>query len=121
MEAFLADLMRIAPSAGRGDYIFATVNGVSPGFVQIILKRERRVEIHRIFTREPGKGNGSAMLKALCELADRHGVELALKVIPIGRKPYPLSREQLLAWYERHGFEGTRRRMIRQPRGAPPA
>jgi hypothetical protein len=116
MQTFMSELERIAPSAGRGDYVFAGTNGVSPGFVQIIHHRGRRVEIHRLWARHPGKGDGSAMLKALCDLADRHCVELTLKVLPIGRKPYPLTREQLLAWYQRHGFEGTRRKMIRKPR-----
>jgi len=55
------------------------------------------------------------MMRTLCELADRHGVEMKLKVIPIGRKPFPMSRQQLKAWYQRHGFSGSRWHMTRKP------
>jgi hypothetical protein len=38
-----------------------------------------------------------------------------LKVIPIGRKPHPLSREQLKSWYQKYGFEGPRWLLQRKP------
>ena len=69
-----------------------------------------------LWTLHPGKGNGSLMLRTVCRLADRHGIELVLKTLPFGRKPYPLSREQLLLWYKRHGFEPWGRKLIRRPR-----
>ena len=55
------------------------------------------------------------MLRVLCDLADRHGVEITLKVLPFGPKPYPLSRAQLAEWYHRHGFEGKRWNLTRRP------
>jgi hypothetical protein len=112
---FIADLKTLAPSAGRGSYVFPNADGQSRGFVQFIIESDRKLVIHRIWTPEPGKGNGAAMLRALCDLADRHGVQLALKVIPIGRKPFPMSREQLKQWYERFGFTGPRWKMSRPP------
>jgi hypothetical protein len=42
-------------------------------------------------------------------------VELTLRTIPLGRKPYPLSREQLAAWYSRHGFIQLGKKMTRKP------
>jgi hypothetical protein len=48
-------------------------------------------------------------------LADEHGVELVLKTLPFGRKPYPLLPEHLKSWYERYGFTGTSKKMIRLP------
>jgi hypothetical protein len=48
-------------------------------------------------------------------VADQHGVRLKLKVIPFGKQPYPLSREKLVSWYRRHGFEGNGKKMTRMP------
>ena len=116
MHEFLNDLKTIAPAAGEGSYAFVAADGTCRGWVQFIIRSDRCVEIHRLWTLQPGKGNGSIMLRAVCELADRHDIELVLKTLPFGRKPYPLSREQLLVWYKRHGFEAWGRKMIRRPR-----
>gem|GEM_PF-6047700 len=64
-------------------------------------------------------------LGLVCELADRHGVELRLRPLPFGRKPYRMSREQLETWYRRYGFEGRGRVLVRlalkgERTGAPP-
>jgi hypothetical protein len=116
MQDFFQDLVCIAQPVGRGDYEFRCADGRSRGYIQLIPWGERRIQIHRLWAQEPGKGDGSVMLRALCDAADRHGVEIQLKVTPFGSKPYPLNREQLHAWYQRHGFEGTRRKMVRKPR-----
>lgn len=50
-----------------------------------------------------GKGWGSAVLKLVCEDADREGITLVLSVEP---GPTGLSYEALKAWYERYGFTG---------------
>jgi hypothetical protein len=113
---FLEDLSTIAPRAGMGAYVFVKPEGSNHGFVQFIVESPRRLTIHRIWTHEPLQGSGSLMLGQLCDLADRHGVDLELKVIPIGRKPYPMTRDQLKNWYEQYGFEGTHKKMIRKPR-----
>lgn len=113
---FLGELKTIAQPAGRGDYTFPKADGGFHGSVQFIIDSARTVTIHRLWTLQPGQGGGSAILGVLCDLADRHRVELRLKVIPIGREPYPMTRDQLFAWYQRHGFEGTRRKMLRKPR-----
>ena len=116
MQGFFKDLMQFAPAIGRGDFEFRAADGRNRGFVQIIPWGERAIKLHRLWANDPGKGDGSHMLRALCDLADRHGVEIQLKVTPFGRKPYPLSRDELHTWYLRHGFEGTRRKMVRKPR-----
>ena len=112
--AFLNDLVAVAPPAGGGHYGFKNQDGRTQGFVQLI-STERLIQIHRIWATEPGKGGGSIMMRTLCELADRHGVEMKLKVIPIGRKPFPMSREQLKAWYQRFNFAGSGWTLIRKP------
>jgi hypothetical protein len=112
--AFLDELFVVAPPAGRGHFEFKSADGHHLGFVQLICW-QRIVQIHRIWASRPGMGGGSIMMRTLCELADRHGVEMKLKVIPIGRKPFPMSRQQLKAWYQRRGFSGSRWRLIRKP------
>jgi hypothetical protein len=113
--------MIIAPAAGQGCYAFLGPDQNSRGFVQLITQSPHRVTIHRLWTLRPGAGNGSLMLRELCRLADRHGMELELRPLPFGRKPHPLTREQLRVWYQRHGFEGTARKMVRKSRGSLPA
>lgn len=123
--AFLQDLIAVAPSAGGGHYGFKKADGLPRGFVQLICS-ERIVQIHRIWASEPGTGAGSIMMRTLCHLADRHRVEMKLKVIPIGRKPHPMSRDQLKSWYQRFDFTGarwilTRKPAITEPSAAPSA
>jgi hypothetical protein len=114
VEGFLQELMAIAPSAGGGHYGFKKPDGHTRGFVQLI-PSQTGVQIHRIWACEPRSGDGSLMMRALCGLADQHRVEIKLKVIPIGRKPFPMSREQLKDWYATFGFAGERWVMIRKP------
>ena len=111
MNDFFKDLATIARRAGRGDFEF-----VDRGVVQLIPWGEMTVQLHRLWANQPGKGNGSSILRELCGLADRHGVRIEIKVTPFGRKPYPMDRAQLHAWYLRHGFEGTKKKMVRKPR-----
>jgi hypothetical protein len=115
VATFLAALQMIAPAVGRGSYAFNKSVGGCHGYVQFIPRSSRTIEIHRLWTHDPGRGNGTLMLKWLCELADQHRVEIKLKVLPIGRKPYPMSREQLRDWYRRHGFEGEAWKLSRKP------
>jgi hypothetical protein len=115
VETFLQDLITVAPAVGEGCYCLPDGAGGSRGWVQFIVHSPRRLLIHRLWTLRPGKGNGSALLRIVCETADRHEVELALKALPFGKKPYANSQDQLVTWYERHGFKGTHKKMIRQP------
>ena len=119
LQEFLDGLASVAPPAGQGAYAFMDAEVGCRGWVQLIIRSERQVEVHRLWTLKPGQGNGSIMLKTLCQLADRHGIEIVLKPLPFGRKPYPRSRDQLKDWYERHGFAWVRRRMVRRPATLP--
>lgn len=65
-----------------------------------------------------GTGNGSAGLKWLCELADRHSITLSLLVWPYGDNQTRLNIQQLIAWYRRYGFIGTGKHMARLPRNS---
>jgi hypothetical protein len=102
VDNFFAELKTIAQEASRGDYRFRCAAGGYLGSAQFIIESPRRIEIHRLWTLQPGQGNGSKILRMLCDLADRHDVELTLKVLPIGRIPRPITPEQLFEWYQRY-------------------
>lgn len=121
MGSFVEHLGAVAPPAGEGAFAFVDGQGACRGWVQLVWSGERRCTLHRLWTLAPGAGNGTIMLETLCRLADRHGVEIALRPLPFGRKPFRLGRDQLMTWYARHGFEGNRRKMIRRPKGLIPA
>jgi hypothetical protein len=112
---FISALKLVAADAGQGYYAFNSSEGRRQGFVQFIIQSDRKLSIHRIWADEPKKGNGTAILQLLCDFADRHAVELTLKALPFGRKPFPMSREQLKVWYQRYGFKGARWKMSRAP------
>ena len=115
VDHFLQDLTSIAPRAGGGAYAFLNDDKTCRGWVQFIVRSDRLLEIHRLWTLKPGRGNGAKMLRALCELADRHGIELTLKPLPFGRKPHPMTREQLHTWYQQHGFVAGKKNLVRKP------
>lgn len=117
VREFLAALQTKATRAEGGHYVFVGEDG-RHGFVQFIIESPTRITIHRIWAREPGKGDGTNMMRMLCELADQFVVELTLKTIPIGRKPYPMDGEKLGKWYERFGFIRRGKWMRRMPGGA---
>lgn len=58
-----------------------------------------------------GAGSGRAVLKFLCQLADKHSVALTLVPRPVKRNNKRiLTTAQLVEWYGRYGF-------VREPRG----
>ncbi len=116
---FIAGLSKVAPPVGGGAYAFPCTQGKCRGWVQFIIQSGRQVVIHRLWTLQPGQGNGTHILRTVCGLADEHAVELVLKTLPFGRKPYPLQRDHLIAWYGRHGFVGSNKKMIRPPQPFP--
>src|ERR1700687_2465538 len=82
------------------------------------------VSIDWIGSLEFGKGQGTAALTWLCDLADRHDVTLTLKVKGsktsdgILRLINRMDNERLLApnglraWYRNHGFKDVRRKRV---------
>src|SRR5262249_41940244 len=82
---------------------------------QLYRPRPGRLLIHRLWVVTPGNGAGSQILRTLCDLADLHEVEIALRPLPFGEKPFRMSTEQLAEWYRRHGFTGSVKKMLRKP------
>jgi hypothetical protein len=113
VTSFFADLAVISNLTGNITHTFCDPLEGPIGYVQFH-RAGTTVTIHRIWTLLPKHGHGSKILRQICELADRHHVFIKLKVAPLGRRPYPMSKEQLRAWYHRHGFRG-RRQLVRSP------
>lgn len=65
---------------------------------------------------EKGKGHGSTAMKAITDLADKHGIPLSLGASPYGKGG--LKANDLRAFYERHGFHGDKDSvyMTREPK-----
>jgi len=64
-----------------------------------------RVDLNRISSQRHGYGLGSAALDWFCALADKHGVSIVGAVAPFGSAR--LDSQQLVDWYQRHGFKVT--------------
>jgi hypothetical protein len=114
LDAFLQGLARIAEPVENLHFRFGEAENPT-GFVQLWGSADHWVQIHRIWTRQPNNGDGTRIMQALCNLADEHDVGIRLKVLPIGRKPYPLPRLKLKQWYERFGFAGKGWKVRRLP------
>ena len=79
-------LIELKPdSFNRGDYVLSNIRAV-----------------------ETGKGSGSAALKKITDIADKHGVTISGDAVPLrqsmGEFSSKSSPAQLHRFYERHGF-----------------
>lgn len=79
-------------------------------------------EVYMAFIKslEQGCGAASAALRKVTDLADRHQVVVRLFVHPIRsaarERKLTLTRDKLVSWYKRNGFEQVSRGyMLRQP------
>jgi hypothetical protein len=116
VDAFLEDLQLATRQASPGTFAFMGEDEKPIGYVQLHRSHPAGgIVMHRIWTLAPHTGAGSKIMTTLCNLADHHGVEIALQTLPFGDKPYPLSADQLFEWYSGYGFAGTPKRMRRKP------
>ncbi len=83
-----------------------------------------RAHVEMLRADEPGKGQGSAALKQVTDLADKHGITLQLDAVPVG-KTGP-NAEALMKFYAKHGFKpapeapgATAKTMVREAKVAP--
>ena len=93
------------------------------GFVDLSMWSGKKIHIDGVLVplEERGRGQGTAMLKMLNALADKHGVEMVGHISPFGFDG--LKYRQLAAWYKRHGWKvdryGAMRRMPAPPQKSP--
>lgn len=80
-----------------------------------------------VYEKHHGQGYASRALRMLTALCDSSAMTIKLVARPLGSDllpgcPATLSTEQLVAWYQKHGFVETRgagddtREMVREPR-----
>jgi GNAT superfamily N-acetyltransferase len=62
------------------------------------------VELTRIIVQDRKKGVGTAIMRELCEFADRHSAEISLKTASKGDYAATTSRARLIRFYKRFGF-----------------
>jgi hypothetical protein len=121
VDAMIQDLLNLSHQVAPTTFEFRDEFMQPMGFVQIYCQSSCRILVHRLWAASPGKGVGSQILQTLCELADLHSVEIVLRPLPFGPKPYPRTVDELRQWYDCRGFVGTAKRMIRVPQSAPVA
>jgi hypothetical protein len=62
------------------------------------------IRVVYLFIYKQNIGTGSLILSKLCELADKYNVILELDAIPQKQTKNSISREKLISWYQRFGF-----------------
>lgn len=85
-----------------------------PGVLLGIEDDDGHAFIAAIEAREPGRGEGTAFMRALCAFADRCGVTLSAD-------PAESGGERLVAWYGRLGFRQDRWGRLVRDAGPSPA
>jgi ribosomal protein S18 acetylase RimI-like enzyme len=82
------------------------------------------IELTWIIVQNRKQGIGTAIMRDLCEFADRHAAEIRLTPASKGEYPATTSRARLIRFYKRFGFMKDKRKLgeiadipalIRQP------
>jgi len=66
------------------------------------------VDIYHISAFLPGKGQGSQIIKFLCDSADEYDVSLCIQAEVQHNGNQTMNTAELIDWYQRHGFTGDR-------------
>jgi hypothetical protein len=103
VEAFINDVKALGtPYEGN----FINVDGA---YIDVRPFGPSEANLMEIRTHLSGRkqGKAGALLKAVCKLADRHGITVYGNAYPIRRSLHDrhMNQDELTAWYVRHGFE----------------
>ena len=66
------------------------------------------VDIYHISAFVPGKGQGSQIIKFLCDSADKYDVSLCIHAEVQHNGNQTMNTAELVDWYHRYGFSGDR-------------
>lgn len=103
-EQFMADLL----ASGRASYSDPQDVVIETTNVKCRIYGPREILLNSIMVNSAyrEKGEGSRVLKIICDLADRHGITIYGNAHPIRKMlgERHLKLADLIAWYERHGF-----------------
>lgn len=110
------------PGAHRVTTVRLPGSPIDSGVALARMKSPNNVRIDAIYVppKSRGKGLASKALQHVMNAADRAGITLGLKPVPLGDGG--MTTEQLRAWYAKHGFEDAGGNvMVRFPKKAPAA
>jgi hypothetical protein len=93
------------PGAGTEPKELALMGKDGPEATLTIAERGGKLRLKGIQSLKAGTGAGSRTLRALTDIADKHGVDMELTASPYGDEATRLDKDSLTQWYERHGFE----------------
>lgn len=106
---------RVAIGVGYGQdlteiypLVFINIGGDAIGIVAMgVLPDEKKaVYIYHIGAFNPGRGNGSTILKELCRQADKFNICLRASAIILLNGQHPeMNTKRLSGWYKSFGFE----------------
>lgn len=66
------------------------------------------VDIYHISAFVPGKGQGSQIIKFLCDSADEYGVHLSIQAEAQHNGNETMKTPELIDWYHKFGFTGNK-------------
>lgn len=67
---------------------------------------DNRLWLSSILSIDKGEGNATKVMNAICKIADKHNVTIALDPAPFGKKdPKKLNYKQLVSFYKKFGFK----------------
>lgn len=66
---------------------------------------DKRLWISSLYSIDRGKGNASAIMKKIVDIADKYKVTLALDPVPFGTDTGRLTKSQLINFYKKFGFD----------------
>jgi len=75
--------------------------------IAVHASRDGQLWIDNIRAFQHKDGAGSELMRAVCEIADKHGVTAALFAVPLatGPKQKKIPAAKLIGWYKRFGFK----------------
>jgi hypothetical protein len=69
---------------------------------------DKRLWISTLQSLEKGQGNATTVMNAMCRIADKYNVTMALDPSPYGKDPNKLNYDQLVQFYKKFGFKFER-------------
>lgn len=75
-----------------------------------------QAKVTRVYASQRGQGHGSGLLTVIEQFADERGMSLWLEVEPYKKVAHEiLDLEQLVSFYQRHGFEMRKQSLNAKP------
>ena len=66
---------------------------------------DKRLHFSSIQSMDKGQGNAGRVMQKIVDIADKHGVTIALTPKPFGTNANNLTKSQLIVFYKKYGFK----------------